>query len=814
MSGVYKVETTNLMSPMLQPWMQQFSSILSDPVPSEDPDDWSLRMEVLKCLNQFVQNFAGATEKEFMVIVGPLWRTFVTSLKVYELSAVEGAQDSFEGRYDSDGTERSLESFIMQLFEFLLTIVGSARFAKVVANNLQELVYYTFGFLQITEQQVQFWSLDANQYIADEDDNMYSCRVSGILLLEEIINACGDEGIGAIIDATRRRFQESQQAQVDGSKVWWRIREAVIYAMASLSDQLLETEVHGPDGFDSKKFLEQMVTEDIGTGVHEYPFLYARVFSSVPKFSSVISPMVVEQFLHAAINAISMDVPPPVKVGACRVLSQLLPEAKEEFVQPQIMQLFSSLTDLLKQASEESLHLVLETLQAAVKSGHDASSTVEPVLSPIILNTWATHVSDPFVSIDAIEVLEAIKKAPGCIEPLVSRILPYIGPILSQPKQQPEGLVAGSLDLVTMLLKNAPTFVVKALYDVCFDPIIRIVLQSDDNSEMQNATECLAAFICGGKHEILAWGGDPGFTMRSLLDALSRLLDPELESSGSFFVGNYILQLILNLPSQMGQHIRDLVCALVRRLQSCGIAGLKNSLLLVFARLVHMSVPNVGEFIDLLVNIPAEGSENSFAYVMSEWIKQQGEIQGSYQIKVTTTALALLFSTKHIELSKINVRGHLIQTTAGITTRSKAKSTPEQWTLMPLNAKILALLADALVEIQEQVIEHYDEDSDWEEVDANDAEIGQDLLQASAAKSFGRPSHEHLAAMAKVFENQNDGDEDELMSSVDPLNEINLANYLVDFFVKFYQSERSLFEQLFQSLTQSQQCAIQMVLNQ
>lgn len=814
MTGVYKVETTNLMSPMLQPWMQQFSSILSHPVPSEDPDDWSLRMEVLKCLNQFVQNFPGATEKEFMVIVGPLWQTFVTSLKVYEQSSVEGAQDSFEGRYDSDGTERSLESFVMQLLEFLLTIVGSARFAKVVANNLQELVYYTLGFLQITEQQVHSWSMDANQYIADEDENMYSCRVSGVLLLEEVISACGEEGIGAIIDATRRRFKESQQEKVDGSKVGWRIREAIIYAMASLSDELLETEVNGPDGFDFKKFLEQMITEDIGPGVHEYPFLYARVFSSVPKFSSVMSPRVVEHFLHAAINSISMDMPPPVKVGACRVLSELLPEANKEVVQPQIMQLFSSLTDLLKQASEESLHLVLETLQAAVKSVHEASSSVEPVLSPIILNIWASHVSDPFISIDAIEVLEAVKNAPGCIEPLVSRILPYIGPILSQPQQQPEGLVAGSLDLVTMLLKNAPTYVVKALYDVCFDPIIRIVLQSDDNSEMQNATECLAAFVCGGKHEILAWGGDPGFTMRSLLDALSRLLDPELESSGSFFVGNYILQLILNLPSQMGQHIRDLVSALVRRMHSCGIAGLKNSLLLVFARLVHMSVPNVGQFIDLLVAIPAEGSENSFAFVMSEWVKQQGEIQGSYQIKVTTTALALLLSTRHADLSKINVQGHLIQTTAGITTRSKSKSVPEHWTVMPLNAKILALLADTLVEIQEQVTEHDDEDSDWEEVEAEDVEIDQDLLHAGTAKSFGRPTHEHLAAMAKVFENQNDGAEDELFSSVDPLNEINLPNYLVDFFVKFYQNDRSLFDQLFQSLTQSQHRAIQMVLNQ
>lgn len=38
-----------------------------------------------------------------------------------------------------------------------------------------------------------------------------------------------------------------------------------------------------------------------------------------------------------------------------------------------------------------------------------------------------------------------------------------------------------------------------------------------------------------------------------------------------------------------------------------------------------------------------------------------GEINGPYQIKVTTTALALLLSTGHAELAKINVQGHLIK---------------------------------------------------------------------------------------------------------------------------------------------------------
>ncbi|XP_058228095.1 uncharacterized protein LOC131336324 [Rhododendron vialii] len=814
MSGVYKTETSALMSPMVQTWMEQFSIILEHPVHSDDPDDWSIRMEVLKCLNQFVQNFPSLTETQFRVVVGPLWQTFVSSLRVYEQASIEGVEDPYEGRYDSDGAEQSLESFVIQLFELLLTIVGSSKLVKVVANNIKELAYYTIAFLQITEHQVHTWSLDANQYVADEDDNTYSCRVSGALLLEEVVSSCDTEAINAIVDAAKTQFVNSQQAKVTGSAAWWRIREAILFALSSLSDQLLEAEVSGHTRADLGNLLEQIIAEDMGSGVYEYPFLFARVFSSIAKFSSMLSHGVVEHFLLASISAIGMDVPPLVKVGACRALCHLLPDANKGMLQPHIMGLFLSLANLLNQASDETMHLVLETLQAAIGAGHEASVSIEPVISPIILNMWVSHVSDPFISIDAVEVLEAIKNSPGCIQPLVSRVLPFVGPIMNKPRQQSEGLVAGALDLVTMLLKNAPTDVVKAIYDTCFDSAIRIVLQTDDHSELQNATECLAYFLSGAKQEVLAWGGDPGFTMRSLLDVASRLLDPDLESSGSLFVGSYILQLILHLPSQMAPHIKDLVAALVRRLQSSKIAGLRSSLLLIFARLVHISIPHVEQFIDLLISVPAEGHDNSFVYVMSEWTKQQGEIQGSYQIKVTTTALALLLSTRHIELGKITVQGHLIKSTAGITTRSKAKLAPDQWTSMSLPAKILALLTDALIEIQEQVLGGGDEDSDWEEAQAGDAEADQDLLYSVGDTSYSRPSYEYLDAMAKAIdEDEVDGDEDESLHSADPLNEINLANYLFDFIVKFSQTDRPLFDHLCQSLTKAQQNAVQMVLN-
>ncbi|KAL7610873.1 hypothetical protein Lser_V15G11924 [Lactuca serriola] len=814
MSGVYKTETSALMLPLVKSWMVEFSSILKNPVQSEDPDDWSIRMETLKCLGQFVQNFPSLAESQFMDVLVPLWQTFVSSLVVYERSSIEGLEDSYEGRYDSDGSETSLESFIIQLFEFLLTIVGHKKFVKAFGNSIQDLVYYSIAFMQMTEQQVHAWSMDANQYVADEDENTYSCRVSGSLLLEEIVISCGIDGVYAILNAAKQRFDESQQQRLKGSADWWRMREATLFAVSSVSEQLLEVEVSGPSGVNLGNLLEQTFTEDMASGVHEFPFLYARMFSSIAKFSSVINNAVIDHFLYAAIQAIGMDVPAPVKVGACRSLSQLLPDTNRGIPQPHILALFSSLTELLKQASDETMHLVLETLQAAVRAGHESALSIEPVISPIILNMWALHVSDPFISIDALDVLEAIKNAPGCIHPLVLRVLPYVGPILNKPQQQPDGLVAGSLDLLTMLLKNAPTDVVKAIYEVCFDPVVRTVLQSDDHGEMQNATQCLAALVSGGQQQLLTWGGDPGFTMRCLLDVASRLLDPDLDSSGSLFVGNYILQLILHLSSQMAQHIRDLVAALVRRMQSCQIAGLRSSLLLIFARLVHMSTPHVDQFINLLITIPAEGHTNSLHYVMSEWTKQQGEIQGAYQIKITTTALALLLSTRHVEFGNINVQGHLIKSSVGITTRSKSKISPDQWTLMPLPAKILGVLADVLLEIQEQIGEEDEQESDWEEVEAGDAEIEQDLLYSTGTTSFTRPSNGYLDAMAKAFnEDDDDGCDDELLCAADPLNEINLANYLTNFFREFSQGDKPLFDHLCQSLTQAQKKAVQMVVS-
>ncbi|KZV52596.1 hypothetical protein F511_24793 [Dorcoceras hygrometricum] len=116
-----------------------------------------------------------------------------------------------------------------------------------------------------------------------------------------------------IVVVCLRQISESQQQKDSGAAGWGKLREATLFALGSVSEQLLRTEATGPA---MQNMLEQILIDDVATGVHVYPFLYTRLFTSVAKFSSVMNQQVTEHFLYAAIRTVGMDESPPVKVLA------------------------------------------------------------------------------------------------------------------------------------------------------------------------------------------------------------------------------------------------------------------------------------------------------------------------------------------------------------------------------------------------------------------------------------------------------------------------------------------------------------------
>eukprot|EP00250_Pteridium_aquilinum_P006987 c16793_g1_i1 orf=84-3179(-) len=818
MTGVYQTETKALVAPMLKAWMEQFAMILSPPVPRENPDDWGLRMEALKTLMQLVLNFPKLVLSEFSVILSPLWRTFVSCLEVYESACIQGLQDSFSELADSDGNEQSLESFSVQLLELLVTIVGHPRYNKVIENHLGDVAYFSICYMQMTSEQVETWSSDPNEFVADEDEVICSCRMSGILLLEELVTTHEIAAVQLIVQSVERRISEAAQAKANGRADWWKIREAAILAIGTISESIIE--VNKVSVFNVEGFLDNLLLEDLNPAGIKYPFLYGRALWVAAKLSTLIDERRCEQFLNAAIGGLGSNSSAPIKVCACRSLLELLPMSKSQVLRPHMETVLTSLCSFMQEASDETLHLTLETLQAAIKADPQTSYAMESKLSPLVLGVWRHYISDPFVSIDALEALEALKDTPGCLEPLVSRVLPFVGPVLANPSDQAIGLVAGTIDLLNILLKNSSTEIVRAIYNVAFQALIGLVLQSDDHSELQNATECLAAFVQEGGESLLSWSGDSGGTMRMLLDAAARLLNPDLDSSSSLFVERFISQLIHKLPGHMAPHLMDLLAALVQRMETCEIMGLRNSLILVIARLIHMSVPDVGQVLNLLLSIPTKSFPNSLEYVMSEWTKQQGEMQGAYQIKVTTTALALILGSRHPELSKIHVRGHLIQPAmSGIVTRSRAKGTSEQWTQIPLPVKVLSLIMNVIAEMQEQGAIGMNEDDDWEEVEDeedDDNDDGPDANQMSfCATITGKPNDrsvfQPLEDMQHLLTDEaetGDYKEDPCAAS-DPINQINLVSYLIDSLKKLAADDHHYFSLLCQGLSEKEKTLLQ-----
>ncbi|KZV22604.1 hypothetical protein F511_02621 [Dorcoceras hygrometricum] len=115
---------------------------------------------------------------------------------------------------------------------------------------------------EATKPEVYTGFLDANQYVADEDDNTYSCPVSGALLLEEITTSCELEGLNAVIDSLQRQISESQQQKDNGAAGWWKLREATLCARGSVAEQLLRTEATGPA---MQNMLEHILVDDVAT---------------------------------------------------------------------------------------------------------------------------------------------------------------------------------------------------------------------------------------------------------------------------------------------------------------------------------------------------------------------------------------------------------------------------------------------------------------------------------------------------------------------------------------------------------------------
>ena len=73
------------------------------------------------------------------------------------------------------------------------------------------------GYMQMTQEQVEEWSQNPDQYVADEQEETFSVRVSGELVLDELMETFPEAAVAAVATAVHRRLQEAAQAKVSSA---------------------------------------------------------------------------------------------------------------------------------------------------------------------------------------------------------------------------------------------------------------------------------------------------------------------------------------------------------------------------------------------------------------------------------------------------------------------------------------------------------------------------------------------------------------------------------------------------------------------
>uniref|UniRef100_A0A3B3UAZ7 Importin 9 n=1 Tax=Poecilia latipinna TaxID=48699 RepID=A0A3B3UAZ7_9TELE len=745
-----------LIFPVVQQFTEAFVQALQ--MPDGPTSDSGLKMEVLKAVTALVKNFPKPMVSSMQQILPIVWNTLTESAALYpsHLQIYE-----VDDPIDSDGEVLGFENLVFSIFEFVHTLLENNKFKSTVRKALPELIYYIILYMQITEDQVKVWTANPQQFVEDEDDDTfsYSVRISAQDLLLAVAAEFQNESAAALAAAATRHLQEAEQAKNGGSEHWWKIHEACMLALGSVKTIITENVKNGRVQFDMHGFLAGVILADLNLTAAS-PFLLGRALWAASRFTAAMSPELIQQFLQATVSGLHDSQPPSVRISAVRAIwgycDQLKLSESTHILQPFLPSILEGLVQLAAQFSSEVLTLVMETLCIVCTVDPAFTTSAENKICPLTIAIFLKYNNDPVVAALAQDIFKELAQIEGCQGPMQMRLIPTLISIMQAPPDKiPSGLCATSIDILATVVRNTKPPLSELLVCQAFPVVAQCTLRTDDHTIMQNGGECLRAYVSVALEQIAQWRDEQGNSgLWYVMQVVNQLLDPRTSESTAVFVGRLVSTLISRAGTELGDQLDHILRAILSKMQQAEALSVMQSLIMVFAHLVHSQLEPLLEF---LCSLPGPTGKPALEFVMTEWMSRQHLFYGQYEGKVSTVALCKLLqhgiNADDKRLQDIMVKGEEIYNLEdGIRTRSKSAKNPERWTNIPLLVKIFKLIINELSTV----------------VEAN-------ASRANAADW----SHDD-----DYYEDDEEDDPDALK---DPIYLIDLQAYLTDFLTQFAQ---------------------------
>ncbi|XP_064333394.1 importin-9 isoform X2 [Camelus dromedarius] len=782
-----------LIFPVVQQFTEAFVQALQ--IPDGPTSDSGFKMEVLKAVTALVKNFPKHMVSSMQQILPIVWNTLTESAAFYVRTEVNYTEE-VEDPVDSDGEVLGFENLVFSIFEFVHALLENSKFKSTVKKALPELIYYVILYMQITEEQIKVWTANPQQFVEDEDDDTfsYTVRIAAQDLLLAVATDFQNESAAALAAAATRHLQEAEQTRSSGAEHWWKTHEACMLALGSVKSVLTDGVKSGRVHFDVHGFLAGVVLADLGLSVS--PFLLGRALWAASRFTVAMSPELIQQFLQATVSGLHETQPPSVRISAVRAIwgycDQLKVSESTHVLQPFLPSILDGLIHLAAQFSSEVLNLVMETLCIVCTVDPEFTASMEGKICPFTIAIFLKYSNDPVVASLAQDIFKELSQIEACQGPMQMRLIPTLVSIMQAPADKiPAGLCATAIDILTTVVRNTKPPLSQLLICQAFPAVAQCTLHTDDNATMQNGGECLRAYVSVALEQVAQWRDEQGHSgLWYVMQVVSQLLDPRTSEFTAAFVGRLVSTLISKAGQELGENLDQILRAILSKMQQAETLSVMQSLIMVFAHLVHTQLEPLLEF---LCSLPGPTGKPALEFVMAEWTSRQHLFYGQYEGKVSSVALCKLLqhgiTADDRRLQDIRVKGEEIYgLDEGVRTRSKSAKNPERWTNVPLLVKILKLIINELSSVMEANAARQATPAGWGPDDANDMWEDQEEDEDEEEDGLAGQLLSDILATSKYEEDYyEDDEEDDPDALKDPLYQIDLQAYLTDFLCQFAQ---------------------------
>ncbi|KAG0198042.1 Importin 9 [Mortierella sp. GBA30] len=759
------------LAPIFDQWNNVFLAVLNKSS-GMDAAEWGLKAEIIRCIVLSIQGFPKLTAPYVLPVLAAVWKDVVQLRPRYISECVSTNTDSTaDVCQDSEGESVGLQSLLFAQFEFIQMACHRRKITQSTIVGLdgrsgimRELIWNMLNFMQITDEQVEAWDADPNQFIADEEEETYSvgARMAARNIVLTLVDNFRDQALQALSLAVNQEMMSSVKEKANRRPHWWKIQESNLLAVGLVAEEIGDILLLNGKGGQQQR---QLCPIDVGAlfdhvvfanlSAHDVPFLQGRSFVFASQFAKLLPSNLASQYVSAAVEAILRSPSAVVKISALKALNNFNRHLDKQYIVPYQRPILQGIAPMIVVTTEETFNLVVRTLITTFKLDEQVASEFEPVLGPLIMDSWVKYRAEHSMSADIVDLFDTLAANPYSNSAFSARALP-------------------------------------ALVNI-------ITVDNPDIPLVSDAIDLLKALIQGG-HSPLPTGNDASSGksgLELLIQFIAKLLDPSQTESAALFVGDLISKLIKKGGVLVSSVLPDILNAVTIRLAQAKLPSFIQPLVMVFAQLCIDQHETV---INFLSGINING-RSGLDIVLVSWLLNHADFQGIYHQKVSVVALSKVFSVADARIFAIPVKGDMIVSNSSRRmTRSTAKSTPNQYTLVTVPVKIIKLFTMELTNRieEEEEGEYADDDDDYgDEDDEEDEGSNEDPTEES--KKHGRigRNKDRFAFLSDIVDehgqyggvdyfDEDGGFEEEEESDTDvradPIYLMNMKAFLIDFF--------------------------------